>query len=190
MTEDISAETSLPAPPPEPPSRLTLWLRRAMVWAAGALVVFALGALGNWWFQVRPRVAQVQQLTAQLEAANQELETLRPKAADADRLQTSLDLAGLRLLTLEALARVHEARAALALGEGSRGRLPALLADGSLARLQSLVDPSAAETVGAMRERLAMAIDEIESNDFAAQGDLEILANDLHELAKEFGSAD
>ena len=190
MTEDSSAQTLIPAAPPEPPSRLTLWLRRAMVWAAGVLVVFALGAVGNWWFQVRPRAGQVQQLTTQLEAANQELESLRPKAADADRLQASLDRAELRLLTLQALARVHEARAALALGEGSQGRLPALLADGSLARLQSLADPSAAETVGAMRERLAMAIDEIETNDFAAQGDLEILANDLYELAKGFGSVD
>lgn len=190
MTQEISAETSLPAPPPAAPSRLTLWLRRAMVWAAGALVVFALGALGNWWFQVRPRVAQVQQLTAQLEAANQELEVLRPKAADADQLQAAFDRAELQLLTLQALARVHEARAALALGEGSRGRLPALLADGPLARLQSLADPVAAETVGAMRERLAMAINEIEGNNFAAQGDLEILAKGLYELAREFASAD
>ena len=190
MTQDISAETSLPAPPPKPPSRLTLWLRRAMVWAAGGLVVFALGALGNWWFQVRPQVAQGQQLTTQLEAANQELEGLRPKAADADRLQALFDKAELRLLTLQALVRVNEARAALALGEGSRGRLPALLADAPLARLQTLVDPAVAETVGALRERLAMAIDEIDGNAFAAQGDFEILANGLNQLASEFSSAE
>jgi hypothetical protein len=190
MMQEISAETSLPAPPPASPSRLTLWLRRSMVWAAGALVVFALGALGNWWFQVRPRMAQVQQLTAQLEAANQELEVLRPKAADADRLQALFDKAELRLLTLQALVRVNEARAALALGEGSRGRLPALLADAPLARLQTLADPAVAETVGALRERLAMAIDEIEGNAFAAQGDFEILANGLNQLANEFSSAE
>lgn len=188
MTEDTSAQNSIPAVPPEPPSRVTLWLRRAMVWAAGVLVVFALGALGNWYFQVRPRAAQVQQLTTRLEAADQELGILRPKAADADRLQTSLDRAELRLLTLQALAQVNEARVALALGEGSGGRLPALLADGSLARLQSLADPSAAEGIAAMRARLSLALDEIEGNAFAAQGDLEILANDLNELAKEIGS--
>src|SRR4030067_223008 len=104
MTEDISAETSLPAPPPEPPSRLTLWLRRAMVWAAGALVVFALGALVPLGVQGRPG------------------------------------------------------------GGGGGRRVRRRLAAPPRRRPQPRAVPAAAETVGAMRERLAMAIDEIESN--------------------------
>ncbi len=187
MTQDTAGQPLTPVPP-APPSRMTLLLRRAMLWAAGVVVVFALGALANWWTQVRPRATQVADLSTQLAAAQQELATARPRATEADRLQVSLDQAQLQLLTLQALVLVNDARVALAQGDLSGTRLPALTADSALARLQTEAGPPRADDLSAMRERLSLALDEIGVDAFAAQRDLEVLANDLSALAKDLAS--
>jgi hypothetical protein len=160
-------------------------LRRAMLWAAGVVVVFALGALANWWTQVRPKADQVADLTSQLATANEELATARPKAAEADQLRASLDQAQLRLLTLQALVLVNDARVALAQGDVSGARIQAMTADSALGQLQIAAGPPRADDLSAMRERLSLAIDEIGVDAFAAQRDLEILANSLSALAKD-----
>ena len=184
MTEDTASQVLTPEPP-TPPSRMSLVLRKAMLWAAGVVVVFALGAVANWWTQVRPRAAQVADLTAQLATANDELATTRPKAVEADQLRASLDQAKLRLLTLQALVLVNDARVALAQGDISATRLPALTADSTLGQLLAAAGPSRADELSGMRERLSLAIDEIGGDAFAAQNDLEVLANSLSALAKD-----
>ena len=183
MTEDNAIP---PAPEtPAPPSGFNRMLRRTMLTATAVVVLFALGALANWWFQVRPQAARLTELSAQLATATSELATVRPKAAAADELQASLDQADVRLLTLQALVLVNDARVALVQGDVSGARLPALTADSALARLQAEAGPSRADELKDMRDRLSLALDEIGVDGFAAQRDLEVLANDLSALAKD-----
>jgi hypothetical protein len=187
MTDDTAAPLTPEAPPA--PSRFTRLLRRVMIWAAGLLLVFALGALANWWFQVRPKAAQVGDLTNQLNAASQELETLRPVATQAEGLSASLESAERRLLASQALAEINDARVAMAEGDSAGASMPILLADSRLASLAARLDAAQVEAVTAIRDRMRQARQELDGNAFAAQRDLEVVANDLDDLLKELAAA-
>jgi hypothetical protein len=54
-----------------------------------------------------------------------------------------------------------------------------------LARLESQLSGSDAQTVAGLAERLTLVIGEVNSDIFAAQRDLEIMANTLLELDRE-----
>jgi len=58
-------------------------------------------------------------------------------------------------------------------------------ADGQLEVLEKALSGTQQESVRALRYRLAMAVEEIESDPFAAQRDLEVLANGLETMAKD-----
>ncbi|HET7009140.1 MAG TPA: hypothetical protein VFI11_00060 [Anaerolineales bacterium] len=178
----------IPPPPPEVPSGFTLWLRKALRWTLAFVVVFALGTAANWWFQVRPKTAAIADLTSQLETASQELETLRPKAAEAETMSAALDQAEREVLALQALVQVNEARISLAQGDATGARMPLLLAESKLAGLGTRVSSAQAETITGVRERLALALQELQNNAFAAERDLEIMANDLNQLVREIAS--
>ncbi len=185
---DSVAQDMIPSPAPEEPSRFTLWLRRALGWAIAVIVVFGLGAAANWYFQLRPKAALLEQQTTELEAARAELNILRPRAAEADDLQSALGQAQRQMLALQALVHVNDARVAMAQGEASHARLPLLLAEGRLAGLATRTDSAYTETIAAMRERLGLALEELETDGFAAERDLEVVANDLHDLVRQIGA--
>jgi hypothetical protein len=193
MSEEQTAESGpiaeelIPPPAPEQPSRFTLWLRRALGWAIAVIVVFGLGAAANWWFQLRPKAAALDQATAQLQTANQELETLRPLAAEAEELRGALGRAERRGLALEALADVNEARVAVAGRTAAAARPPLARADVLLVQLKNLLEGEQADAVTDIRERLTLAGEELDSDLFAAQRDLEIVTNSLAELAEALG---
>ena len=193
MNEEAKEETPvtseiIPPPPPETPSGFALWLRKALRWTLAFVVVFALGTAANWWFQVRPKTTAIADLTSQLDSASQELETLRPKAAEAERLSASLDRVEREVLALQALVQVNEARLALAQGDATGARMPLLLAEAKLASLGTRVPSAQLETITGVRERLALALQELQNNAFAAERDLEIMANDLNQLVREIAS--
>lgn len=187
--KDVESEPQdmIPAPAPEAPSRFTLWLRRALGWALAVIVIFGLGAAANWWFQLRPKAAALEQATTQLEAANQELATLRPVAAEAEELRASLGRAERRGLALEALANVNDARVAVVDGNAAAARPPLARADVLLVRLKTLVEREQADAITDLRERLTLAVGELGSDLFAAERDLEIVTNNLAELAEALG---
>jgi len=193
MTEDQSmqagsaVEDMIPSPAPEPPGRFTLWLRRALGWAIAVIIVFGLGAAANWWFQLRPRAAALEQATAQLESASAELESLRPVAAEAEDLRASLGRAERRGLALAALADVNDARVAVVGRTPAEARPPLSRADVLLVRLKILVEGEQADAVTDLRDRLALALQELDGDPFAAERDLEIVTKNLAELAEALG---
>ncbi len=162
-------------------------LTRGLYLTAAAAVLFLLGAGTVYFLSNRALAEEIKAMTSALESAQDELGRLRPLVADNEQLQAEAEQAGLQGLAFQALVQVNDARVAMALGDSTRARLPILLADGSLARLESLVEGGQADEVGAMRARVALARSEIETDSFAAQRDLEVLANDLTQLAKRLG---
>jgi hypothetical protein len=189
QSKDLESEAQdmIPSPAPEAPSRFTLWLRRALGWALAVIVIFGLGAAANWWFQLRPKAAALDQATTQLEAANQELTTLRPVAAEAEELRASLGRAERRGVALEALANVNDARVAVVGRNAAAARPPLARADVLLVRLKTLVEGEQADAITDLRARLTLAVGELDSDQFAAERDLEIVANNLVELAEQLG---
>jgi hypothetical protein len=60
--------------------------------------------------------------------------------------------------------------------------------DSRLASLQDGLDEQPAESVGSMRDRLQLVMAELEGDSFAAERDLEILANNLVDLERQLFS--
>lgn len=162
-------------------------LRRALAPAVLVLVIAALVAGSMYFLLYRPLAQDHRRLQSDLAAAQAELADLRPLISENEVLKADLARAETQLLALQALVHVNDARVAMALGDPTQARMPILLAEGVLAGLEARVDPALGDSVAAMRDRLQLARGEFESDAFAAQRDLEILANDLAKLAKDLG---
>jgi len=182
-----------PAPPvqpsaPKPPSRLGRTLRRVLVWAVGLEVIFALGVAAAWFAQILPKASEIQQLRTDLAAAQTELQSLRPLVAENQTLTVDLAQAQRQQAVVEVLVDVTSAQAAIALENPSGARLALGGTDNRLQALSTLLDaPDAQERVSAMRGRLTQILAELDRDAFAAQNDLEVLANDLAVLRQEAG---
>jgi hypothetical protein len=182
-----------PAPPvqpsaPKPPSRLGRTLRRVLVWAIGLEVIFALGVAAAWFAQILPKAGEIQQLRTDLAAAQTELQSLRPLVAENQTLTLDLAQAQRQQAVVEVLVDVTSAQAAIALENPSGARLALGGTDNRLQALSTLLDaPDAQERVSAMRGRLTQILAELDRDAFAAQNDLEVLANDLAVLRQEAG---
>jgi len=202
MTDAPSAQppASLPspaAPTPKPPSRSAAWLRRALRWATGLVVVFALGLGATWMAQVRPlhlRLAALEEERALLDARVAELQA---KVSDMDAVRAenaSLKVGQAKmeqhLAVLQAMIATAQAQVSLASG-AERAKAGAALsqADGYLAELEQALAGSMQDDVRALRERLAMAAGELESDPFAARRDVEVLANGLENLKRQLSGA-
>lgn len=160
---------------------LSRWLYILII----GVLIFSFAAGGTYLLWVQPVAQENQSLTAELESARAELEELRPLVAENEALQAEVEQAGLRLLVLAALVDVNSARVGLALGnpESAAEALDPIAS--RLSALQSRLDGESAQAVGAMLDRLILVRNEIDADTFAALGDLEILANDLSQLAED-----
>lgn len=180
------------APQPKPPSRLAQWRSGALRWSTGLLVVFALGLGATWLAQVRPlqqRVALLEQERASLQASLAELQVLVAQMEDVRAENVGLKVAQAKLAQSTALlkARVGTAQAQLVLAAGGEAQqaVEALEdADGQLAFLEQALAGSQQESVRVLRDRLALAVQEVESDPFAARRDLEVLANGIETMEK------
>jgi hypothetical protein len=175
-------------PAPKPPSRLGRTLRRVLVWAVGLEVIFALGVAAAWFAQILPKAGEIQQLRTDLAAAQTELQGLRPLVAENQALTVDLAQALRQQAVVDVLVDVTSAQAAIALENPSGARLALGGTDNRLQALSTLLDaPDAQERVSAMRGRLTQILAELDRDAFAAQNDLEVLANDLAVLRQEAG---
>ncbi len=146
---------------------------------------FAAGTIYLLW--VQPTTAQNRSLASQLATASAELEKLRPVATENVDLAAQVQQATLRLLVLGALVDVNAARVNLAQGKTSAAEASLNSIGETLANLESRLQGDQAAAVGQMQDRLALVQGEISSDGFAAQQDLEVLANALSQLAKQLG---
>jgi len=180
----------------KPESRFGRFLRRVLRWATATLALFALGVAATWISQVRPRISQVQALEQGLAAVETQrdqrqaaLEELQGVQAENELLQADLQETEGRLALLRVLVDVTTAQ----LGIAEEDPIAAKAAlENTAAALEDLADklgPGEASTVAALQDRLALVQEELEADIFAAQRDLEILANSLLEIERDqFGS--
>jgi len=197
MTEPATVPPLAPSPSSLESSRFSPWLRRALRWATGLLVVFAMGLGATWLAQVRPLQAQVESLeqeraTLEAQAADLTLQLQAMEAVRAENVSLKVDQAKLEQQRLVLQAMTATAQAQLALAGGSAVEAPGpLLAqvEAKLAALQGVLAGSMQQDVRNLRDRLALASGEVESDPFAAQRDLEILANGLRMLEEQLSGA-
>jgi cell division protein FtsB len=213
MTDEAEAtpehETEMDQPlaaaagPPEPPeptaadleaevpeeSRIGRFLRRALRWITGFVVIFALGFGSTWLARVQPLQREVEQLEATLSDTNdardrlqQQVDELEGVREENQSLAAALQENQGQLELLNILVDVTTAQ--LAIAQENPAAAAAALSDTD-ARLIELGKTLGSQQVAPLRERLALVIEEVEVDIFAAQRDLEILANTLISMERD-----
>jgi hypothetical protein len=183
----------IPSKGPAPRAGWAPWKIRALRWTTGLLVVFALGLVALWLVQVQPlrrQVAALEQERGTLQARVDDLqaETVRLQGVDAENAALKVTTAELERNAALLMARVSTLKAQFVAASGGNATeaLEALAsADDQLAILEEALAGTQQEDVRAMRYRLAMAAEEMENDPFAAQRDLEVLANGLETMEQE-----
>ena len=184
IDEDLVAK-----PAPRPESRARQLARVALRWFIILLIIFGAGAFVAYWFLYRPARAEISALNAQIGQANQqitdlqsEVDRLEPLGTENQRLQKELNEAQAHIQLLIALSEVNAARVSLAEENLPQAQTHLDNLSQNLETLMQTVPTAKQGEVIAMQNRLALVIDEMEQNAFAAQSDLEVLANSLNEL--------
>jgi len=175
------------------PGRLNSFVRRTArsLLVAGLLIVTGL-VVGYFAFQ-QPQAsalnAQVEQLATekadletQVAALQEDVDALEPFEGENRALRASLDEAELHVRLLSALTDVQAAQLNLALGEIDSARLSLSRTETKLEDLQELLPADQQGVVDGMIQRLNLVLDGMESDAFASQSDLEVLANSLLQL--------
>jgi hypothetical protein len=182
-------EAAAGPPAAKPVSRSQVFLRRALRWGAGLLIVFALGALAVTWFLYRPQAQELAETRAALQQAEAraaeleaEINRLKPLDRTNETLQAELDQADLHIRLLATLAQVNRARLALADEDIAEARAGLDGTAQELTELAKQVGPGEREQVTAMQSRLELVRGEIEQDAFAAQSDLRVIAANLEQL--------
>jgi cell division protein FtsB len=181
--EQAEAQPSEPATEQEQKPRR---LRRILIWSVGLLLLFALGVAAAWFLQIGPvretnRVLRTELDTAQqsVEALSADVDRLQPLEAENESLREQVDRLESHIFLLDVLVDVSKAQLAL-VEEDPIAAKDALQDTGQrLEQLEQRLSGSDAEAVAGMSERLKLAIEEVETDEFAARRDLEILANNL-----------
>lgn len=186
------AEPERPGAAVKPPSRFGRFLRRALRWASATVVVFGLGVAATWFNQVRPRINQIQVLEkglATVEAQRDQLQAavdgLQGVQTENEALRAELQETEGRLALLRVLIDVTSAQLGIAQEDPIAAKAALENTSGALEELAAKLGPREASTVAALQERLALALEEMEPDIFAAQRDLEILANSLLEIERD-----
>lgn len=183
-SESLQMPDTVPEEPKKEPSRFTLFLGKLLRWMTGALAIFALGIVLMWLVQVRPKAAEVRDLTKQVEQLGGELDNLKAAEAENVTLRANLEDTQLHLSLLSILVDVSSAQ--LALNDGNLETAQASLAETD-AKLDILLEnfgSSQRDTLEAMQQRLSLALNEINEDAFAAQSDLEVLRNSILALER------
>lgn len=186
-----------PPPPPEAESRLRRLFRRTLRWAAGLLLVFALGVLTATLGFYVPKVRALQQAEQAQRQAEQQVEALEAKIdalgaqvdslkAQLEQQQAELDSAELHAQILSALADVSAAQLALANEDPDGARLALSNTPDTLEAMSRLIGSEQIDTVTSMQQRLTLVLAELEDDREAAQSDLSVLSTNLVKLENTF----
>ena len=194
MKEGLPEPPKAPEPAMEPaeeePSRPGL-LRKILLWTVAVLVVFSLGVGACWLTQVQPQRERIDSLEgraqtaeSQAESLQADVERLTPLQAENESLQAQLKRSTQHLDLLFVLVDVTSAQLAMAQEDTIAAKAALTGTDARLSNLQTNLGGTDASTVKGLRERLALVLEEIDSDEFAARRDLEILANNLLSLER------
>ncbi len=176
-------------PPPPPPSRFRLVLNRALRWITGFMLVFVLGVAAMWVIRVRPAQLELQSLKAELDAQQLQITTfedqvrsLLPLEEENASLKTELTNTGQQMTIMRVLVDVTSAQLAMAQEDPVAAKAALAGTDDRLRKLD--VELVGTDTLEGLRTRLELVVDELDSDTFAAQRDLQILANNLISLER------
>jgi hypothetical protein len=187
---------------PSKPSRMAAFLRRALIWAAVIVVVFGLGILTAWLVRGRAQAAEINRLQAQVEAVGSEKEAISKEKStleadledksgqiqslqgEKDSLEAQLAEKGLQIDMLKVFVDLTSGQLALANDDVITAKASLVRTDEHLGALQSALQGEEQNIVEGMRTRLALVLNEIEGDAFAAKSDLEVLTNSLVALQR------
>ncbi len=186
--QDVVAEAHEEVMEPAPPSRR---MRRILIWTVIVLLIFGLGVGASWALQVKPQTEQIAALQtgldsaeSELASAQSELERLRPVEEENTGLKAALQSSEQHLDLLFVLVDVNTAQLGMLQEDVLAAKAALSGTDARLASLEKQLDVNDAQTVASLRDRVALVIEEADSDAFAARRDLEILANNLLSLER------
>lgn len=175
-----------PAAEEKPPRR---FVQRAFRWTVGLLIVFGLGFALAIFALFLPSMRQLDRAREELRAADQSIVDLNAQIgslsaleAENEALVGELQDVRLQVHILSALADVRAAQHSLAIDDPVQAKVHLTTTPEILQDLEDLVGTDQAEQVASMQDRLDLALREIDDDLFAAQSDLEVLANNLVQL--------
>lgn len=176
---------------PEGESRMGSFLRKALRWVVAVVVVFALGVLAAWALQIRPQSQRIQDLRSELETSRNrtaelesEVQELRPLVAENQALEQELVALRGRLDLLSVLVDVTTAQLELEKENPAAAKEALATTEESLEDMQERLTEVDADTVRDLISRVNLVLNEVDEDLFAAQRDLEILANSLLSLER------
>jgi len=179
--------------PPKTESRSRRIFIRTIRWLLGFLVVLGLGVLIVLFTLYLPARQQVNESNARLGQANQKITELQNQIAGLSglennnkSLQSEYSKANLHIAILSARTDVAAAQLALAKNDSAKARVALTQTSDTLTKLAGLIDPNQQKVVTDMQDRLKLAINELDSNAYAAQSDLDVLATSLVELENAY----
>jgi hypothetical protein len=177
---------------PAEESRLGRFFKRALRWVVVVLVIFALGVVAMQFVRVGPLIDErnsLDQSLAEAQAAQQglqaELDRLEGVETENEELARFLQQSEARLAVLNILVDITRAQLALA-QEDTVSVAAALQETGE--KLNLLRDLIGVGELDGLRERLVLVLSEVDADPFAAERDLEILANTLLEIERELAT--
>jgi hypothetical protein len=162
---------------------------RLLRWFLIALVLFGLGVAFTLWALYSPQRSQLsaadsqnQSLQGQVSDLQNQVKTLTPLGTTNQNLQQQINQGDLHTAILSARNDVAQAQLALAKQDTAKASLALSKTDQTLTKIGSLLPSNQQKLVQDMQSRLTLAKSEIESNSYAAQSDLDVLANSLVDL--------
>ncbi len=194
-------EAGVPEPPfdeaePQEESRFRKFIRKLLRWTLGLLIVFGIGMIAGIQFFYRPANQEIQRLNQDLLAAQGQIASLEQEISDLEARIASLQaledtnnelLAEQKKLDLHIAlldARLDTANALLALSaeDLAQARIILTRTSDTLQKISDLLEPNQRQTVSAMQNRLELVLDELDSDIYAAQSDLDVLAASLLQM--------
>ena len=172
----------------EIPSRPSLAMRR-LRWFLFAIILFGLGVAGARWTLYTPQRRQldaagneIQSLQQQVSNLQNQVKTLTPLETTNKSLQQQTSQQNLHTYILSTRTDVAQAQLALAKQDTAKASLALSKTDQTLTMIGNLLPANQQKLVKDMQSRLTLAKGEIENNSYAAQSDLDVLANSLVDL--------
>jgi hypothetical protein len=181
-----AVEADLKPAPAKP--KLSIY-RRILRWGLSAVILFGLGALAVALGVVMPMQRSGQSRESALEAANQKISSLEATmesfsslGSKTKGLETDLDQANRAIAILSARADVATAQLALAKKDPAKARLAVTNTPATFDKLAALLEPNQRQVVTDMKDRLNLALTELDTNSYAAESDLDVLMTALLQL--------
>lgn len=180
-------------------SRVRIFVRKAIRWTAGFLIMFGLGAIAAIFLFYKPAYNQVVSDQADRASEKQTIVDLQAEVAALkdrnavipgleEQIQTLTEESAqkdVHIQLLSVLADVYAAQAALAVEDISQTGIYLYTTPDKLDAMAQIIGPTESAAVDSLSERLQQVLTSLEAEDvFTAQSDLNVMENRLLQLEK------